>query len=246
MELDIKNYPGSKRASGLYQFIINHIPESYLIIELFAGSSVISEKLLENNCTAGKIILYEKSTQVFNQLYDKYEGNRKVSIRNIDCFKHNLEFYNLTLRYEKVFFYIDPPYCKSTRRSDADIYEHEFTSKDHADLFDLIKKLDGYGANILVSHYPSKMYDEHLAEQLDFNTAETQAMTRGGVATEKIYFNYDITNLPLACSNFVGHNKIERQRIKRKKERWVKSLEKLPLHERQAIIDEIKKIYKWK
>lgn len=239
MKLDIKNYPGSKRASGLYQFIINHIPKSNVIIELFAGSAAISEKLLKNNCTAGEILLFEKSTQVFNQLYRKHEENRKVHVFLEDSLQIFDRLKNLTLRIDRVFIYIDPPYLKTTRRSDADIYEHEFSAKDHAVLFDLIRKLDANGAYILVSHYPSDIYDKHLVTQLNFNTAETQVMTRGGVATEKIYFNYDIDELELACSNFVGHGRQERQRIKRKKKRWVAALQKLHPHERQAIIDEI-------
>ncbi|MCO5268501.1 MAG: DNA adenine methylase [Brumimicrobium sp.] len=228
MKLDINNYPGSKRASGLYQFIINHIPERKFIIELFAGGGVITEKLVKNDCTAERFYCYEKSVQVFNQLREKFEYNYNVSLNNVDAIQHYFKVLNEYPKdYSNSFFYIDHPYLMTTRRrSNVDIYECEFSAKEHVALFDLIKKLNDVGAKIMVSHYPNDFYDEHLVTKMNFNTAETQSMTRGGVATEKIYFNYDISKLKLATTAFVGHGRQERQRIKRKKVRWRKALEK--------------------
>lgn len=56
-------------------------------------------------------------------------------------------------------FYLDPPYLGSTRASD-DVYQHEMTSTQHAELLYTIKQCKG---KVLLSGYSSQMYEERLA-----------------------------------------------------------------------------------
>jgi hypothetical protein len=79
---------------------------------------------------------------------------------------------------------------------------------------------------VILSGYPSRLYDETLA---GWRSKEFQAMTRGGVRTEKIWMNY-----PEGCAyshTLAGKdsNDRHRHRIKRKVERWRAKYSALPL-----------------
>lgn len=53
----------------------------------------------------------------------------------------------------ETFFYLDPPYLLSTRKSGG--YEHELTTDDHRDLVEYCSKLQG---KVLLSGYPNPEY----------------------------------------------------------------------------------------
>ncbi|EQD65676.1 phage DNA methylase [mine drainage metagenome] len=55
--------------------------------------------------------------------------------------------------------YCDPPYLHATRSSDRR-YRFEYEEADHLELLSLLKKLP---CQVILSGYPSRLYDEHLA-----------------------------------------------------------------------------------
>ena len=56
-------------------------------------------------------------------------------------------------------FYCDPPYLHSTR-TDTAAYEHEMTEADHRELLAVLKGCEG---RVMLSGYPSALYDRELA-----------------------------------------------------------------------------------
>jgi DNA adenine methylase len=60
----------------------------------------------------------------------------------------------------KTVFYLDPPYLHETRTS-QDVYAHEMSDRDHAELLETIKQCQG---KVLLSGYPSRLYDEQLQD----------------------------------------------------------------------------------
>lgn len=56
-------------------------------------------------------------------------------------------------------FYLDPPYLPSTR-SAPDVYEHEMSEADHRELLTAIQDVQGL---VMISGYPSPLYDSLLA-----------------------------------------------------------------------------------
>lgn len=58
-------------------------------------------------------------------------------------------------------FYLDPPYLPETRAA-ADMYAHEMTRADHEELLDLVVGLKG---KVLISGYPSGLYEERLVRR---------------------------------------------------------------------------------
>lgn len=59
--------------------------------------------------------------------------------------------------YENVLIYADPPYLLKTRGGKQ--YRHEMTEQDHVDLLDALKQHKG---SVILSGYPSEMYDREL------------------------------------------------------------------------------------
>ena len=123
--------------------------------------------------------------------------------------------------------YSDPPYLRETRTSRRQ-YRFEYTKRDHIALLELLKSLP---CPIILSGYPSLLYDDLLGT---WRTIELQAMTRGGPRTEKLWYNYDIDRRH--WSSYAGRNFTDRQRIKRKAQRWAKKYRVLPHAERLAVL----------
>ena len=127
------------------------------------------------------------------------------------------------------FIYADPPYVSSSRRSSADIYEYELTDQEHMALSQILTTTM---ARVIISGYDCGLYDKLYA---GWNKKIMPVSVHGKRTNEVVWYNYD-TPSTLHQYNFVGNNKTERQRIKRKINRWVERLNALPTTERNAII----------
>lgn len=89
-------------------------------------------------------------------------------------------------------------------------------------------------AGDLVSGYGNAIYDG--SPLASWRTIEFNAMTRGGIAIERLWMNY---SAPAALHDlrYFGSNFRARERIKRKKARWQAKLAKLDTLERAAIME---------
>lgn len=130
----------------------------------------------------------------------------------------------------RLLIYADPPYPLSTRTG-RDRYAYELTDADHRALAAILHQLGAQGAAVMISSYPSALYD---ALYEGWGAREFQAMTRGGVRTEKVWMNFEPGAVHWAT--VAGHNFTDRQRIKRKAARWARMFNDLPPAERQAIL----------
>jgi len=86
-------------------------------------------------------------------------------------------------------------------------------------------------ASVLLSGYPSALYDELLP---DWPALEWQAMTRGGVRTEKLWRNFELDAAHWAT--FAGNSFTRRQQIKRKAATWANRYRALEPGERLAVL----------
>jgi len=130
----------------------------------------------------------------------------------------------------RVVVYADPPYVLSTRAHAGTRYRHDYSDADHMELLATLKGLPA-SVKVILSGYPSELYD---AELQGWRTYEFQVATRGGPRTERLWMNFEAGKLHWAA--FAGMDFKERQRIKRKAERWRDSYMKLPECERLAIL----------
>lgn len=217
-----KTYPGGKNVNGTYHKIINLIPPHDVYIEPFLGGGAILRHKKPASITVGNDLdtgIYEawKNFQM-----DGFE------MRNVDALQ--LIASVVPDKFKGVFLYLDPPYPMETRSCSKDIYNCESTPNLHENLLDLIVKVN---CNCMISTYPNDLYSEKLK---DWQCYEYESMTRGGVATELLYMNYPQPT-ELHDYQYLGDDCWDRQRIKRKIQRKIDTLSKLPILEQKAIIE---------
>lgn len=124
--------------------------------------------------------------------------------------------------------YCDPPYMMETRT--RALYRFEMSDAQHKRLLKAVRKLR---CSAIVSGYETDLYKESLK---DWNVQTFQAMTRGGYcATEWVWYNFP-TPTALHDYRYLGRDFRERERIKRKTNRWKARLSKMPLLEKQALL----------
>jgi DNA adenine methylase len=83
----------------------------------------------------------------------------------------------------ETLFYVDPPYLPDTRDAGGD-YAHEMTEEDHVTLLGALR---GFQGMIVLSGYPSALYDEALA---GWRRVERAALADGAAArTEVLWIN---------------------------------------------------------
>lgn len=121
-------------------------------------------------------------TETINAAAERLRGDTThlTQIEQMDALR-------LIARYNSrdVLMYIDPPYIRSVRKS-GKLYKHEMDEEQHIKLLEAVKRSK---AKIIISGYPSALYDEHLAGwHTDTTVTHT---TSADKAVEKIWMNYE-------------------------------------------------------
>lgn len=212
------SYFGSKATSGLCQPIIAMMPphDTYMETHLGGGAVMLRKPPALRNIA---IDLDPKPLKAFECDYpvEKIHG----------CAHQFLSTYAYRGR---ELVYCDPPYLHHTRSSTRR-YRFDYEEQDHIDLLEILK---GLPCSVILSGYPSDVYDEFLT---DWGTLELQVMNQGGVRTEKLWFNF--TPDRVHWCRYAGKNFTDRQRIKRKAENWGRRYQALPRAERLAVLSSI-------
>lgn len=211
------SYLGAKNGAGVYQAIISQFPPHDVFIDAFLGSGVILKR--KPSCAVSYGVDMDRAC------IDGFDcaGLGDVRLLCGDCREFLAGFdYDRS----RCLVYADPPYLLSTRTS-RHRYRYEFTERDHVELLELLRRLP---ASVVISGYPAGLYDEFL---VGWRTVEFQAMTRGGVRTEKLWMNF--SHVP-HWHVYAGRNFTDRQRIKRKAERWASDFMSMPPGERLAVL----------
>jgi site-specific DNA-adenine methylase len=209
------SYFGSKATSGLCQPIIALMPPHDTYIETHLGGGAIMKRKPPALHSIG-IDLDSRALAQFQCDYpvEKING----------CAHRFLTEYRFQGR---ELIYSDPPYLQHTRTSGRR-YRFDYGEADHIELLELLKRLP---CNVILSGYPSALYDELLG---DWRDLELQVMNQAGVRTEKLWFNF--TPERLFWAGYAGKNFTDRQRIKRKAESWAKRYQTMPPAERLAVL----------
>jgi DNA adenine methylase len=214
----MSNHFGSKATSGLCQPIIALMPPHDTYIETHLGGGAIMQRkppALRNIA----IDLDPASLARFACHYpvEKVHGCAHRFLRTFDF--HGREL-----------VYCDPPYLHHTRSSKRR-YRFEYEEQDHVELLELLKSLP---CSVILSGYPSALYDDLLGE---WRILELQVMNQAGVRTEKLWFNFtpDRVHWPA----YAGRNFTHRQSIKRKAHSWGRRYQAMPPAERLAVLSSI-------
>jgi len=220
---ELKNYPGNKWIIHAYQTIINHIPPHTKEVFPFIGSGGV----FCNKKRSGTTVINDLDTGV-TDIWRKH-APATTDIRNCTAAEILAE---VARDPTDTFVYMDPPYPVEFLFSKQKIYKHSMTMQEHINMLFGIRTVD---YNCMISSYENEVYDEYLE---GWNKVTFKCSYSGKVATEAIYFNYPVPE-KLHQYNYLGSDCWDRQRIKRKISRRVKTLQALPAQERNAILTEL-------
>ncbi len=211
----MSNYFGSKATSGLCQAIIAMMPPHDTYIETHLGGGAIMKRKAS--------ALNNIGIDIDPRALSKFKCGYPVHLVN-GCAHQFLGSYNYV---GAELVYSDPPYLMHARTSKRK-YRFDYTERDHIELLELLKSLP---CPVILSGYASSLYDDLLR---GWRSIELQVMNQGGVRTEKLWFNFVVDRVHWA--SFAGKNFTDRQRIKRKAQRWGKNYAALPKAERLAVL----------
>ncbi len=206
---------GSKATAGLCQPIIALMPPHDTYIETHLGGGAI----MQRKPAARHSIGIDRDARALERFACDYPVEKLHG-----CAHQFLARYPFTGR---ELVYSDPPYLTATRTSSRR-YRYDYTEQDHVELLAL---LTGLPCPVILSGYPSALYDEQLA---GWRTLELQVMNQAGVRTEKLWFNF--TPQRRFWARCAGKNFTDRQRIKRKAENWARRYQAMPPAERLAVL----------
>jgi len=209
------SYFGSKATSGLCQPIIAMMPPHETFIETHLGGGAIMKRKPPARHNIG--------IDLDRRVLGRFQCEYPVELIN-GCAHRFLAEYDYQGR---ELVYSDPPYLRCTRTSGRK-YRFDYEERDHINLLALLKTLP---CQVMISGYPSALYDELLG---GWRTLELQVMNQAGVRTEKLWFNFAVDRVHWA--SYAGKNFTDRQRIKRKAANWARRYQDLPQPERLAVL----------
>lgn len=208
-------YFGSKATSGLCQVIIAMMPPHDTYIESHLGRGAIMKRKPP--------ALRNIGIDLDPQAIAGFQCSYPVELIN-GCAHGFLADYDYQ---GSELIYSDPPYLMGSRSSGRR-YRFDYDEQDHVELLELLKRLP---CRVIVSGYPSALYDELL---VGWRSVQLQVMNQGGVRTEKLWFNFTVDRVYWA--SYAGKNFTDRQRVKRKAASWGKRYQALPRAERLAVL----------
>lgn len=216
-----RRFVGAKNGAGVYQTIISQMPPHRVYIEAFAGTGAI----LRRKKAVDLSIAIDIEPRAIAALFKNDDaGSLSVICGDAPRLLSRFSFKGDEL------VYCDPPYLMSTRRRQVNYYNHEFgTEEEHARLLWVLRSLPCY---VMISGYMSDLYARILK---DWRRVSYQTATRAGPVTEYLWLNYPEPRC-LHDYRFLGANFRERERIKRKKLRWVAKLQKMSALERGCLL----------
>ena len=208
-------YLGSKATTGLCQPLIAMMPPHSVYIETHLGGGAIMRRK--------PAALRNIGIDIDGRALSAFECAYPVELVQGCCHRFLADFpFDGT-----ELVYSDPPYLRSTRKSGRR-YRHDYEEGDHDALLAL---LTGLPCAVMVSGYPSALYDERLC---GWRCVSLQVMNQAGVVTEKVWFNFAPSRVHWA--NYAGRNFTHRQQVKRKAANWGRRYRDLPAAERLAVL----------
>lgn len=124
--------------------------------------------------------------------------------------------------------YADPPYVAATKKNRR-YYRHEYTDEDHCKFLDVLLKLD---CRVMISGYSSALYEQALQ---GWEVKELVNISHAGRRRERIWANFEFSP-DLHDYAPIGGSFRERERIRRKANRWAQKLARMPDLERRAVL----------
>lgn len=215
-------YPGSKDAAGSAERIVRLFPPHSLYVEPFLGGGAV----LRRKTPALRTIGIDDDGRVV-------AAWKRVEWPGLELIEDDgLSWLEASSLPADALVYADPPYPRSTR-SRRRLYAHEWTDAEHRRLLDCLLSLP---CSVVVSSYENPMYSEAFAA---WERDSWRTMTRGGVRIEHAWASRSTLARFGESARCAGRDFRERERLKRKAQRWRAKLERMPERERAVILAEL-------
>ncbi|MFC0181480.1 Site-specific DNA-adenine methylase [Pseudarcicella hirudinis] len=265
----MESYFGGKGSDGTYQTIINQIPAVDIYVESYAGHASIFRNMIPAHLTILNDINHRVYQNLVNHFPESirfahdtdrkdfiriyHENNRACSIGEIKCtcqgnndagsilIIENLGAIDLIEKYKALIedfnslIYSDPPYPLGSRKSQVKRYEFEMTDQDHIEYLECLKNIR---CKQLISTYPNQIYQELLPPPC-YSLIEFWSQTRGGLAKEYLYKNYE-SPVELQDYRYLGSDFRERDKLKRIKRNFLRKFKEMPVQLQNSILKELR------
>ena len=218
---------GTKEGNGVWQTIVNNIPPHETFVEAFAGTATITR--LKRAATS--TIVIDSDAAVCADLHATFGDAAGL---NVICGDAVAWLAKQAHKKPNTVVYCDPPYLFKVRRGgNRKRYGHEFGEEFlHGELLTVLLKLARKGVPVLISGYQSELYDRLLAQ---WRRVDYQTTTRGGPQIESLWCSFPEPT-ELHEYSVAGKDFRHRERLKRKKTRWINRLATMPALERAVLI----------
>lgn len=225
-----KGYTGGKEAAGTYQKIINEIRPFDVLIIPFLGHCAITRNI---DLKGAKVIGIDKNPDVIQSW--RNEAFDFIELHTGNGWEITSQFLANKGLDQRICVYCDPTYRMESIKSHREPYP--FTMNDHEHQQFLTEAMlwpSYHNVDVLISHYPDKMYDGWLKGWRNFTF---QSTTRQGQVTEKLYLSYTHETGRLHDYQYVGNDKHERYNLKhRAAKNLIAKLERMEVRKRQAML----------
>lgn len=208
-------YPGGK--GKCFHQLINLMPPHTTYIEAYLGGGSV----MRNKKPAFRSIGIDIDPAVVAAWRGTFEG---IELVEADAVSY-LEAFEFT---GSELVYLDPPYLPSTRRKER-VYRHDYTDEQHERLLKMASSLP---CMVMISGYPSKMYDLHLK---GWNRVDFKANSQIGLRDECVWYNFEPPCV-LHDVSHLGATFRERQTIKRRRQRLYDRIEEMDPVERHELM----------
>lgn len=217
------SYPGSKAGAGVWQRIVGAMPRHRIYVEPFLGFGAVLRRKRPADWSIG--------IDVDQDVIEHWRRSpRPGSIAVVGDGVLMLDQWGQLLG-KDALFYVDAPYLLEARSCKRRLYRCEMQT--HAQHQRLLRAALRAECLVMISHYDCSLYNSLLAgwRRIEFN-----AMTRGGVRRECLWMNFP-AGLPLHDTSVAGDTFRDRERMKRKRDRWRRRLDAMLPAERQIVLE---------
>ena len=231
----MKGYPGSKAGSGVYQQIISQMPPHDVYCEPFLGTGAVLWRKRPGRINVG-IDADPAMVRRADRRAFEVEGEADIVVDGVGRSSYlflvgdGISYLQKLRCGPEWLIYCDPPYLRESRSSRRRLYRHEMSAADHVALIAACRRLT-LTARVMISGYHCPLYDQGLSS---WRVVEYPAMTRGGRRTEVLWCSFREPT-ELHDYRYYGRDYRERERVGRKRARWLRRLSEMPVLERRLI-----------
>ena len=251
-----QSYPGGKSGAGVYQRLINEIPPHRVLVIPFAGRCGVARRIRPAEHT----VVIDRDPEVLDwwQRWQRKPEGRAVELHHADGIEWLRFRFGLTQwptppitatqdpattaadasqrggvlgAFGEAFVFADPPYVLASRKSGR-IYKHEMSDADHQRLLDVLRSLP---VPVMLCGLASPLYSASLQ---DWRTFAHDVPTRAGLQTELVWMSYAEPS-QLHDHRFIGRNRRDRERIRRRQRNVAAMLRRMTPRERAAMLEAI-------